>query len=90
MNFIVCLKPKVAHVMQYRRDVGVFIFCQTSCRCSHFQLFPPRLPAILNFSPLALGLDTGSRVGLSVCRSNSRSVVVPQNHFGVLVVVNDD
>jgi hypothetical protein len=67
-----------------------FIFCQTSCRCSHFQLFPPRLPAILNFSPLALGLGAGSRVGLSVCRSNSRIVVFPQNQFGVLVVVNDD
>lgn len=67
----------------------VFILYQSSCRCMHFQLFPPRLPTVIIFSSLALGLDTWSRVGLSVCRSNSRAVVVPQNQFGVLVVVND-
>jgi len=45
---------------------------------------------MLNFSPLALGLDAVRRVGLSVFRSSSHAVVVPQNQFGVLVVVNDD
>jgi hypothetical protein len=32
----------------------------------------------------------GVGVELFVCRSNSRAVVVPQNQFGVLVVINDD
>jgi hypothetical protein len=59
--------------MQYRRDVG-FIFCQASSPCSPFELFSPRLPAILNFPPLALGLDAGSRVRPSVSRSNSCAV----------------
>lgn len=90
MNYILCVKKGRWHTRDaIQTRCWVFIFCQASCRCMHFQLFPPRLPTILSFSPLALGLDAGGRVGLSVCRSNSRAVVVPRNHFGVLVVFND-